>query len=111
MSVGIFSLDAKVEALNLEIEEARKGRREPGSALHRHYQVLQAIAADLRARQPLPRNDALADLEAALRLMKSARTNAGHYDQARMIAVAEVVVGRWPVISQALEKFKEEQKL
>lgn len=107
MSVGIFSIDDKIAALDVEIKEARQGRREPGSALHRQYEVLKAIAADLRARQQLPRNNVLGSLERELEQMRRSRTALG-YDQGRVMELANIVVSRWPVISQALEQFGEE---
>lgn len=107
MSVGIFSIDDKIAALDVEIKEARRGRREPGSALHRQYEVLKAIAADLRARQQLPRNNVLGSLERELEQMRRSRTALG-YDQGRVMELANIVVSRWPVISQALEQFGEE---
>ena len=108
MSVGIFTIEQKIEALNMEIAEIKGARREPGSPLHQQYRILQAIAADMRARQELPRNDVLTSLGRALEVMKSDREPGGHYDRERAMAVANVVVGTWPIISQALENFAKE---
>lgn len=108
MSLGVFTIDDKIAALEIEIKEARQGRRDPGSALHRHYKILQAIASDLRARQQLPRSQALGALSREIELMKSTAGPTGHYQDVRAIALANVVIGKWPIISQALEQFGEE---
>lgn len=108
MSLDVFSIDDKIAALELEIAEARKFRREPSSPMQRHFKILKAIAADLRARQQLPRSNALGALERELVRLKASRDARGSYDAGRAAEMANIVVSRWPTISQALEMFGEE---
>lgn len=108
MSVGIFSIEDKLEALDMEIAERRTARRQPGSAMHRQYEILKSVAADLRARQELPRNNALGAMERELVRLKSTVTPEGFYDPNRSRELVNIVVSKWPTISQALEQFGEE---
>lgn len=109
MSLRTFTLEEKIAAIEMAIVEARGGRRSPGSAEQRHYEVLKSIAADLRARLELPRSNALGELERALIRMKEApRTVVNEYDQTRMVEVTKIVISKWPYVSQALERFGEE---
>lgn len=107
MTVGMFSLDDKLAALDIEIKEARQGRRDPGSALHHQYEVLKAIADDVRVRQQLPRSNLLGSLEREVSRLRGSKTAAG-FDLGRMTELANLIVSRWPTISQALEQFGEE---
>lgn len=107
MSIKVYPLLDKIDAMAVEIEESRKARRAPGSAEHRHYEILKAISADLRGRQQLPRNNTLGEIERALDQLKQSRTPEG-YDTGQMIRFANLLVNKWPTISQALEHFGEE---
>lgn len=107
MSVDIFSIDDKLAAIEIEIGRTRQFRREPSSTVQRHYTVLKAIAADLRARQMLPRNNALGAMERELVRLKSTVSPEGFYDATRSRELVNIVVSKWPVISQALEAFGE----
>ena len=107
MTVGIYSLAEKQAAMDVEIKEARAGRRSPGSALHHQYEVLKSIAADLRARQELPRNNTLGQLERQIELVRKSGTALG-YDRMRLMELANFLINRWPIVSQALEQFGEE---
>lgn len=108
MAPGRFSIEEKIRAVDVEINEARKFRREPGSAIQRHYEVLKAVAADLRARQHLPRNNTLGRLERELSDMTERRAPEGAYQPGHLVKFANTVISRWPTISQALEQFGEE---
>lgn len=110
MSLRLVSLDDKIAAIACEIDRARRADRPPGSAAQRHYDALKAVCADLRGRQDTIRSQTLGELGRLLQKMKDEpRIMEGrHYDHNRMIAVANLVVGRWPTISQALEQFGEE---
>lgn len=107
MTVGIYSLDQKLSAMDIEIKEARVGRRDPGSALQHQYEVLKSIAADLRARQQCPRSNTLGQLERQIELVRKSGTALG-YDQMRLMELANLIINRWPTVSQALEIFGEE---
>lgn len=107
MSVGLFTIEEKIEAVSKEIEQIRTlARDDPGGPIHMQYEILKAVAADLRARQQLPRNNALGALERDLTAIKRSRTTLG-YDMNRIAVLADTVVSKWPIISQALEQFGE----
>jgi hypothetical protein len=110
LSLRVVSLEDKIAAVSREIDEARRMDRPPGSAAQMHYDVLKAICADLRGRRELPRSNTLGELGRLLKKMKDGpRVQEGrHYEPNLMIAVANFVAGRWPTISQALERFGEE---
>jgi len=106
MSLHLFTLAEKIEALTIEVDSARRVARPSGSAAQRQYAVLKAILADLKARAVFPRSQPLGELERALARMQRSKTALG-YDEGHMVAVANTVINKWPVISQALEQFGE----
>lgn len=108
MALKTFSLDDKIGAMHLEIVDARRSDRPPGSPAQRQYEILKAIAADLRGRQQMPRNNTLGELGRLLEKMKCAPRNGNGFDRDYTTAVVNLVVSRWPTISQALEQFGEE---
>jgi hypothetical protein len=108
LTLRLFSIDEKLDAVVSEIREAQRADRPPGSSAQRHFEVLKSIAADLRARQELPRSNTLGELARLLEKMKAEDRPERGYDHNRMLAVANHVIGRWPTISQALEQFGEE---
>lgn len=109
MTLRIISLEEKLAAVMFAADEARRQFRPPGSMAQRRYETLKAVAADLRQRQELPRNQTLGELTRRLQIMKDApRSEVGHYDNGQLVGVANFVISRWPTISQALELFGEE---
>lgn len=107
MALKMYTLEQKMNAIGMEISEARKGRRDPGSVAHEHYQILKSIAEDLQARVELPRNQTLGAMERALYALVRSKTALG-YEDGKMNAVAQVVVHKWPTIRAALERYGEE---
>ncbi|MHB8272025.1 hypothetical protein [Bradyrhizobium sp.] len=109
MSLHTFSIDDKITAIEAAINESRARNRQPGSANQRHHEILKAIAADLRARQQLPRNNALGELGRSLaRLKEGTRARGEGYEEGKMIAVANALIRHWPHVAQSLEMFGEE---
>jgi hypothetical protein len=106
MALRIVSLEDKLAALELVLDRARTGYRPPGSDAQRHYEALKALGSDLRARIEFPRSNALGELTRALERMIESKVR--HYDDIRMIHVANVLINKWPTVSQALERFGEE---
>jgi len=104
MSLQVFTIAEKIDALHREIDQLRRARREPGSDQQRHYKTLCSILNDLRARQ-LPRSLPLGELERAMERLKASKTALGGYDRGQMINVIGVLIQRWPFIQQALENF------
>jgi hypothetical protein len=103
MSLSVFTIEEKIDALHREIDQLRRAGFPPRSAQQRHYKTLCAILNDLRARQ-LPRSLPLGELERGLARVKASKTSLG-YDQGQMINVAGILIQRWPFIQQALENF------
>lgn len=108
MSPRGFTIEEKVSALHVEIVKARGFPRPPGSNAQRHYEILKSIAADLRGRQELPRNNTLGEIGRMIERMRDGPRPERGYDPNRLCALANYVVGKWPMISQALEQFGEE---
>ena len=109
MTLRIIPLEEKLAAVMSAADDARRQFRPPGSMAQKRYEILKAVAADLRQRQELPRNQTLGELTRRLQIMKDApRTEAGHYDHGQLVGVANFVISRWSTISQALERFGEE---
>lgn len=103
MSLHLMSIDEKIEAVERVILLLRATNSQPPGTLEN----LKAVAADLRARQELPTSNALGELERALFRVKQSKTGLG-YDEGKLIAVANTVISKWPMIRQALEQFGEE---
>lgn len=106
MALLVVSLEDKLAAIEREINESRRNDRPPGSAAQRHHEALKALAIDVRARMDFPRSNALGELTRAVQRMIESKTR--HYDDVRMIHVANVLINKWPFVSQALERFGEE---
>jgi hypothetical protein len=108
MALRLFTVEEKISALHVELVEARRVDRPPGSAAQRHYDILKAIAADLRAREGASRIAAIDDLEAAIARVQKTRTAGVGYDEGQLIALAGTLMNKWPGIRQALEQFAQE---
>lgn len=108
MALRLVSLEDKIKALDTEIVEARRVDRPPGSAAQHHYEALKSLAADVRARMDFPRSNALGELERAIARMIKSKTVPLGYDRNMMSEVANVLVNKWPAVSQALEMFGEQ---
>ena len=108
MTLRIVTIDDKIAAIEKAINAARLVHRSPGSVAQQTYEALKEIGKDLRARQELPQNNTLGQLGRLLERMKNAPRNGRFYDTGHLVAVANFVIGKWPMISQALERFGEE---
>lgn len=108
MALEAFTLDEKIAAVDIEITEARKFRRDPGSAMQRHYQILKSVNSDLRARQELPRSNALGALQREIDRLIVTKDPTSGYHHGRLLELANVVISKWPTIMQSLESFGEE---
>lgn len=110
MSLHTFTVAEKLAAMEIEIMESRGRNRAPGSANQRHHEILKAISSDLRARQQLPRNNALGALERELESMKRQKCHGENfgYDTLAMARVTSILISKWPIVCQALEAYGEE---
>lgn len=95
----------KLEVVEKLIEDFRwGGRPDPESEEYRSYEVLKAIAADLRGRMETAPTIAEVELERRITRFRDSKTPLG-YATGPTQALATEVVARWPVIRQALERF------
>lgn len=95
-------VDAKTKLAVLErlIEAMRWVRSEPDHPEYQTFLALRSIAADVRARLPENIGSALAMLDDRM----SRVVDSGH-DVSQLRALGDEVVGRWPLIRQAIERF------
>lgn len=93
---------AEIEVL---IEDFRAYRSSPTQPEHVTYLALKMAADDLRGRMKGKPCDARAALQNAVERMQASKTPLG-FEQGHMRAVAQVVVGHWATIRQALERFE-----
>lgn len=84
-----------------EVERAIRGAKFGHNDLD--VDILKAVALDLRARLANAPTVALSIIESRVLSAKRARVNGGNYPPGPMIGIAEEIIGRFPVIKQALE--------
>ena len=109
MSLKVYSVEEKLRVITEVMVSERRKASENGTSARGalRYEVLQSIAADLRARQERTRSNPLGDLERHIVAVRASKTSLG-YNNIRLIALAEALIGKWPFVSQALEHFGEE---
>lgn len=101
----MITIDEKIEMLEGIIKQYRWARNEePMSAPRQILDALRSIVADLRARKATAPNAAEQQIERRLRGIHNAQERGDNPDGAK-ISMANEVMGRWPVIKQALERF------
>ena len=105
MSFHPFTTLEKLIVVETLIDETRLTMEGVGD--HHRLKVLRAIGADLRGRLEGVPNQALLELERRLLSAEKSKTRLGR-ERGAMIGVAEELIGRWPVVKQALERFGEE---
>lgn len=69
--------------------------------------ALRAIAADLRARLDGVPSAAATALQQRINVVKASKTALG-YSDGTMVALAQELIGRWPTVKLALERFETE---
>jgi hypothetical protein len=106
MSLHVLTLEEKLAVVQSAINAVRKKARLDPVA-KKNFEALKAVAADLEARIAFPTSNTLGSLRRGLELVKQSKTALG-YDQGRLLHVANIVISKWPTISQALEQFGEE---
>lgn len=99
-----FTLTDKIKTVDVLVDDFRWARGKEDEPEHLTYWTLKAIADDLRARQRHVRLDALDDLQRAVD-MANANKVRNYYEPGRLQFLAERLIGRWPVVRQALERF------
>lgn len=67
--------------------------------------IMKTISAGLRARLETAPSAAEVALSAKIDAAKRAKVPGWDYPPSRMITIADELIGRWPVVKQALERF------
>lgn len=94
-----FTILEKLGAVEQEIDRLRR----TGGDVD-HLRVLRAVAADIRGRLETAPSVALVELERRMAAVSRAKTRLG-YENGALVGVAQELIGRWPVVKQALERF------
>lgn len=71
------------------------------------HESLKAIASDLRAVRDFKQGQAQSELQAALIRVRDSRKGTD-YDVDSLMSLTEALLRRWPLVSQALERFGDE---
>jgi hypothetical protein len=100
VTLRLFTVDEQAAHLEAVIGALRGGKR-PATA---SIEVLKSIAKDLRARVNAPGHAVLLDLQRRIADAAASRTTLG-WDVGALRGIAEQVIGHWPTIRQALERF------
>ncbi len=112
MALTTIELEDQLRAIDAMIVELRRsaGIRVADGPSHEEarvrYEVLKAIAADLRGRLDRPRSLALGEIERAIRRMLATKGPLGYAD-GQMLALASCLTRHWPFVRQALEHYGE----
>lgn len=107
MGFRMHTLEQKLALVERLIVDSREEARSGSADAVETNSILKDLATEFRARLELPRNQALGAMERALYQVVRSKTSLG-YDEGKMIAVANVVLHKWPTIRQALEQYGEE---
>jgi len=99
-----FSLDDKLQAVEMLIVDLRWARSDPLVPEFKTYWVLKAIADDVRGRKLAVKINTLVDLQNTLDAVYASKTALG-YDNGKLRNLAERFIGCWPTVRQALEHF------
>lgn len=97
MTIHTISVEDQIAAIDRLLVDHRG---------HPRNEALKAIASDLRAR--LDRRQAtaaLTELQKRIQNVKASKASLG-YSQGTLIALGQELVGRWPVVQLALERFE-----
>ena len=100
----MISTQDKIAAVERLIDDLRWSRNDPAVPEHATYQALKEIARDLRGRLPEAPGKALLALQRRLADAAASKTVLG-FEQRALMGIGEEVIGRWPTVRQALERF------
>lgn len=106
MSLSTFTTQEKLIEMDAMIDALRKIAISQDD--YRRLRIIRSVAADLRGRLECAPSVALAEIERRITFAYRNKTRSG-YDRDALIGLGEELIGRWPLIKQALEKFGAEQ--
>jgi hypothetical protein len=97
-----FTTEEKLAEVERQIEALRRLAATEDN--YRQIRIVRSIAADLRGRLGGAPSIALAELERRIVFAHRSKTRLG-YDRGALVGIAEELIGRWPTVKQALERF------
>ena len=103
-----FTTADKISVIEAGIDFYRPSRRNKGSPEYRAFCVLKAIADDYRGRQEGEPLAAAYALQQVIAAANTARAHWGKISDGHCRRIAEELIGRWHVVSQALERSEAE---
>lgn len=106
---GSFTDKEKLEVIEFMIEQWRPARSSDIAGERDTYLILKDIAREIRGRMPGVPSRSRQTLERAIERAAATKTGlpGAGYQGRTMFALAQVVIGEWPTIRQALDKFGE----
>ena len=105
-AMKLFTTEEKLREVENLIEAIRQTSR--SDADDRRLAVMKALATDLRGRLDTAPNIALTELERRVAAAVRSKSSLG-YKNGAMVGLGEELIGRWPTVRQALEKFGADQ--
>lgn len=109
---GKFTEKEKLEVIEFMITQWRPARSSSIAGERDTYLILKEIARDIRARMPGVPSKSRETIQRAIDRAVASKTGVpgAGYQGRKMFALAQVVIGEWATIRQALDQFKEEVK-
>lgn len=100
-------VEEQIAAVERCLEDFRWARSKPHLIEYRTYRALKAVAKDLRAQMPGASNETLLALQRRIADAAGTKgTDALGFSPPALAGIGQEVIGRWPVIRQALERFE-----
>lgn len=99
----IFDTAEKLGVIEHLIERYRWAKNQPRSDEHHTFEVLKAIALDLRAREPGTAEKVIVEMERRINAALAGSTALG-LPSGALIAVGQETIARWATLRQGLEK-------
>lgn len=103
MSLQVFPTSEKLAAVEAVLRTYRDAPR--GSPERQQYDILKAVASDLRGRLEQAPSVSLVQIERSVVALQRARSPGAPYPLGPFVRVGEELIARWPTVKQALERF------
>lgn len=101
-----FTEAEKLEVVEHFIQQWRPARSGGDSGGRDVYLILKSIASDYRGRAPGRAGAIGTEIERLVDSAKLYKADDGNYTDGRLRRIALFVIGAWPTIRQALDKFE-----
>ena len=106
MTLRMFTAKQQVDAIDAVIRDVSLGRRVSPTKIE--IEILKSIRADLMARYPEEPGVALRELQRRLADAAASRGSGPSWGDGALRGIGQQVIGHWPTIRQALERFEAE---